>query len=371
VKTKVIQVDPNEKNAAAARRAAKVLRAGGLVAFPTETVYGIAAVATHDDAMERLRELKDRPKRPFSIHLAAPEDAARYVRDIPEEARRLMAKAWPGPVTLILPVGGKLADGSLGRRELYEQLCHDDMIGLRCPEPQVARAMLAAAAAPVVAPSANLAGQPSPRTADEVLAALDGRVDLLIDAGPTRYGKDSTIVRFGPKGHEIVRKGVCDARAIRRFLRRAYLFVCTGNTCRSPIAEGVARHMLARKLGCKDKHLAGKGVEVVSAGLHAASGGRVSPEAVEAAAKLGADIASHRTRRLTTELIRRADVVFCMTGQQAAEVRRMVGDSGADVLRLDLAEDITDPVGLDDRAYARTARRIQQALAKLFEKDLP
>ena len=101
--------------------------------------------------------------------------------------------------------------------------------------------MLSAVSDPVIAPSANLAGKRSPRTAQEVLDALDGRIDLLIDSGPTSYGKNSTIVKFDHKGWKIVRRGVFDAETIGKLMRRTILFVCTGNTCRSPMAAGIAK----------------------------------------------------------------------------------------------------------------------------------
>jgi protein-tyrosine phosphatase len=110
--------------------------------------------------------------------------------------------------------------------------------------------MLSAVDSPVVAPSANLAGEPSPRSADEVLGTLEGKIDLLIDSGPTQYGIDSTIVAIDDAGWRIVRKGVYDQRTIKKFLRRKFLFVCTGNTCRSPLAAGLAKKLLADRLGC-------------------------------------------------------------------------------------------------------------------------
>jgi L-threonylcarbamoyladenylate synthase len=111
--TRVIRVGKDADAAAAAAQGAAALKRGLLVAFPTETVYGLAAVATNEKAMERLRELKNRPARPFSVHLGRPEDARRYVKDLSPAARRLMAKAWPGPLSLVVPVGGRLASPRL------------------------------------------------------------------------------------------------------------------------------------------------------------------------------------------------------------------------------------------------------------------
>ena len=366
--TRVIHVETEKDAAAAVREGVRALGAGRLVAFATETVYGVAAVATHDKAMGRLRSLKDRPRGPFSVHVGRPEDVGRYVREIPPAAGRLIRRCWPGPVTVLLPVGAKLADRKLQRKGLYERLCANGRIGLRCPDAPVAAEILARVKEPVVAPSANLTGRRSPRTAEEVLSSLDGRIDLLIDCGRTRYGKDSTIVRFSQDDWKLVREGAYTERTIRKLLKLTILFVCTGNTCRSPIAAGLARKMLSDRLHCCVGELRGRGVEVLSAGVSACDGGRAAREAVRAARRFGADISRHRSRGLTRELIHKADMVFCMTDRHAASVRRMVPAAGARTQRLSVETDIADPIGGDADVYLRTAEQIRRALPTALDK---
>jgi len=367
---RVLPARTEEEIARAARAGARALRAGKLVAFPTETVYGIACRASCPEALQRLRELKNRPRRPFSVHLGQPADVRRYVADPPLHARRLIAGAWPGPVTLLLPVGGALADEALQRAGLYETLCPRDEIGLRCPSAPAARALLAAAADPVVAPSANRAGQPSPRCAEDVRGALDGAIDLLLDGGPTEHGRDSTIVRCEAGRWSIVREGALDARAVRRLLRRRILFVCTGNTCRSPLAAALAKRMLADRFGCRVSELRGQGFEIASAGLLAAPGGRATSQAMQAAREWGADLSHHHTRGATEELIRRSDVVFCMTDWQVAEARRVAGRSDGAIRRLDPDGDVADPVGGGAKRYRQTARQIAAALRRHIDEGL-
>jgi protein-tyrosine phosphatase len=375
--TRVIQVADASQVAAAAEEAASLLRRGGLVGFATETVYGIAALATSNCAMDRLREIKDRPTRPFSVHLGRAADARRYVADLPAGARRIMDAAWPGPVTVLTPTAGQFADGRLGRREgLYERLVYGGIIGLRCPDEPTAIAMLNRVGLPVVAPSANLAGQPSPRCAADVLADLDGRIDLLLDCGPTKYGKDSTIVRCDGDDWTVLREGVYSEQVLRDRLAgaktaaKAIVFLCTGNTCRSPMAAGLARKIIAARLGCKSDELPAHGYEVSSAGLAAANGGPASAKAVAAAGELGADISHHRSRTATKPLIGGADVVLCMTEFQADEAMRLVPEAGSRIRRLDARGDIPDPIGGDVDTYRRTARRIERALVAVLKDYL-
>lgn len=365
--TRIIKVHSSDEIASAARQGADELRAGKLVGFATETVYGIAAMASHDGAMQRLRRLKSRPKGPFTVHLACPEDARRYVAKIPHAGQVLMRKGWPGPVTVLLKVGGHLAEKDLQDQGLYKTLCNDDVIGLRCPETPVAQAMISGVKMPIVAPSANLTGARTAGSADEVLAALAGKIDLLIDEGPTRYGRDSTIVSFTGKDWDIVRKGVYDARTVRRLMQWRFLFVCTGNTCRSAMAGGLAKKMLAEKLGCRVGELRGKGVEVVSAGVFASGARPATPEAILAAKERDADISRHRSRKLTTELINSADMIFCMTDFHVDEVRRLAPSASGKVERLDRAN-TPDPIGGGADIYRRTAERIERALQVVLRK---
>jgi L-threonylcarbamoyladenylate synthase len=365
--TRVITVRPSEGSTAvgnAAREGAAALRAGKLVAFATETVYGLAALATEAEAMARLQKVKSRPDGPFSLHLAAAEGVGRYVADIPPRARWLMAKAWPGPVTLLLDTGGRLAEDALNRIPgLYRRLTSDGVIGLRCPDEPVARRMLAEIDGPVVAPSANPAGAPSPRCAEDVLQTLEGQIDLLIDSGPSRFGRDSSIVRVDGGGWTLLRKGVYDERMIGRCLRRKIGFVCTGNTCRSPLAAALGKKLLAERLGCPIGQLRANGVEVWSAGLFAATGVRATLEAVNAAKKRGLDLSRHKSRKLTSDLIKSSDVVFCMTQTHLSEAKRLAGDSAAKLCRL-ADRDLPDPLGGGDDVYNGAAEDIEQAIRR-------
>ena len=368
--TQVIHVQGSDQVAAAAKRGARAIRDGKLVGFATETVYGIAALATNQATVRRLRRLKSRPSEAFTVHLGRPADALRYVTDMPPAAARLIHRAWPGPVTVLLPTGGALADTKIEKAGLHDLLSKDGVIGLRCPDEPVALAMLSAVKAPVVAPSANRAGQASPRSAEDVLAALDGRIDLLIDSGPTALGEDSTIVLFRPSGWKVVREGPYDQRAIRRFIRRRLLFVCTGNTCRSPMAAGLAKRILAEREGCRVGELRQEGLEVLSAGVFAGEGARATPHAVQAARQLGVDLSHHRSRKLTSELINSSDVVLCMSQSHVCDALTLAPQSANRIRRLLPDKDVPDPIGGGPDVYRATAERIERALGLCLNREV-
>jgi protein-tyrosine phosphatase len=230
--------------------------------------------------------------------------------------------------------------------------------------------MLAAVDWPVVAPSANPSGVASPRNAKDVLEALDGRLDLLIDSGPTRYGEDSTIVAVEGDSWHMVRQGVYSERELARLACRTILFVCTGNTCRSPTAAGLARKMLGERLGCPPGKLTSCGWEVLSAGVWAGEDQRATPQALEVAREFGVDLAAHRSQKLTKELIDKADMVFCMTREHVDAARELSPASAGRVRRLWSKGDILDPAGGGPDVYRRTARKMQQAIEEILRKEL-
>jgi len=168
------------------RRAAEILRAGGLVAFPTETVYGLGADASSAAAVARLYRVKGRPaEHPVIVHFASAEDAFRYARQIPPYAVKLAERFWPGPLTLILQKSDQAKDFVTGGQPT---------VGIRVPSHPIARQLLEAFGGGIAAPSANRFGAVSPTAAAHVRADLGGEVDLVLDGGPCEVGIESTIV---------------------------------------------------------------------------------------------------------------------------------------------------------------------------------
>lgn len=200
MKTEVWQIDPEQPDAKLLAKAGKILRRGGLVAMPTETVYGLAANALDAQAAERIYAAKGRtPTNPLIVHVLDLTAAIPLTREIPEPAHRLAAKFWPGPLTLVLQKSDAVpsivtAGGAT--------------IALRVPSHPVARGLLQTAGVPLAAPSANRSNALSPTRADHVLRGLDGRIDLVLDAGPAHGGIESTVLDVTCSPPRLLRPGL-------------------------------------------------------------------------------------------------------------------------------------------------------------------
>ena len=371
--TDVVRVESEGNCAEVVHRASLVLREGGLVAFPTETVYGVGACAADAGAMDRLRQVKQRPAdKAFTVHLGTREEAPGFVPELPALAHRFMRKAWPGPITLILPVADPMSAPVMAELNgrAASAMYYENKVGLRCPDHPVAAALLRALDTPVVAASANLAQGAPPCTAQDVRDALGNRIDLIIDAGRTRYARSSTIVRITQRSYELVREGVLDARTVQRLALLRLLFVCTGNTCRSPMAAGIAAKLMAEQLGCTVAALENQGVIVTSAGTGGGLGG-ASAHALTVMHRRGVDISRHASAVLTADLIRQADHVFTMTASHREACAAMDPSAKDRIVRLLEDEDVRDPIGGTEADYEACAQTVEKGVrARLQEVSL-
>ena len=367
----VVQILETPDYAQQIRRGADLLNDGKLVVLPTETVYGAAALLKHPNARQRLRALRSSSDdKPLTPHLSDRKQAAQFLGNVSELAERMMRKLWPGPVGLQFDV-----DADHRRRVAREfgadesDLFDGSSITLRCPDHRVFSEVVGLLDGPV---AAALAGSSAQSTASELADQLEGKVDLIFDAGPSKLNKPSTLVRVTADGYKIVRPGIYDQRIIQRLLKTSILFVCSGNTCRSPMAQALAKKILADRLGVEPSDLDKKGVEVISAGTVPMPGMRATPQAVEAVKALGADLTQHRARPLTVELINQADLILTMTSRHARSVTAMVPSAAEKLENLDPEHDIEDPVGGDQELYNSLAAQMLTFLeAKLRKRTLP
>jgi protein-tyrosine phosphatase len=249
-------------------------------------------------------------------------------------------------------------------RDVSECLYKDYSIGIRCPDHPVATALLKETHHPVVAPSANLAGESPAVDGDQVLNRLSGRIDMLLDAGPSKYGMNSTVVKIGKRGLEILRSGVCPEEEVQALSQIRFLCVCTGNTCRSPMAEGLLKKYLAEKLHANVDEIEKMGYTVESAGTMGSMGFPASPQAVIACAAKGVDLIPHRNQGLTRELIEESDLIYVMEPMHREIVLAMIPEASNRCFLLEENGRIPDPIGHPQNFYNRCADQIEKAIKK-------
>ena len=190
--------------------AAQIIKKGGLVAIPTETVYGLGANGLDEGAVARIFEVKGRPQdNPLILHIAGADQIEQFAHHIPQAAYDLAEKFWPGPLTLILPARDFIPKRTTGGL---------DTVGLRCPDCSITREIIRLAGVPIAAPSANISGKPSTTTAEHVRFDHDGKIDAIVDGGPCRVGVESTIVDLTESRPRLLRPGGIGPEALREVL---------------------------------------------------------------------------------------------------------------------------------------------------------
>lgn len=197
-RVRILKIDPNEPEKEAIDIAADILKGGGLVVFPTETVYGLGANLLDKKAVKRVYKTKKRPSdKPLTIHISKVDTLSEMVGDIPPIARLLIDKFWPGPLTIIL----NSKDG--------------EKIGFRMPSNKIALSLIEKSGIPVVAPSANLSGNRAPRDIKEVIENLEDKIDMVLDGGPTEVGRESTVVDTTVFPIKILREGAISKSSLK------------------------------------------------------------------------------------------------------------------------------------------------------------
>lgn len=240
-KTLVLKVDSEEPDVEKIHVAADFIKRGGLVAFPTETVYGLGANALNAEAVLALFEAKKRPlDNPPIVHVCDVKDVCRLAETVPSQAEALMERFWPGPLTLIFKRSDVVPDVTVAGL---------DTIAVRMPRHNVALALIRESDCPIAAPSANLAGRPSPTSAEHVLDDLGGRIDAVLDAGPTVVGVESTVLDLTVDPPQVLRPGGTTFEVLREVLGRVELNPAV-------TAEKALRMEKVRSPGLRHKHYA-------------------------------------------------------------------------------------------------------------------
>jgi L-threonylcarbamoyladenylate synthase len=320
-----IEWNPTVDPSGLVRQARALLAAGAVVVVPGDC--GPVAIAKPDALPAHL------PER--AILCWGPDEATALGLSVPPVARRLLIRCWPAPLVLEVPAPNGFAR-------------------LRCPEHPVAE-MLAQAAS--VAGPWHVADAPDgvPDAALTITAAL-------------QPGGAPTLVRVTDTGFEILRDGAFPRGEVERLSARIITFVCTGNTCRSPLAEALAKVMLAQRLGCTVSELPARGFWVLSAGVAASHGDAASPESVATAAEHGADLSRHASRPVNPQLVMASDDVICMTRGHMRTLEARYSGIGPAPRLLCGEEDLDDPIGAGPDVYRACATAIRRHLDRFLSE---
>lgn len=359
------------------------LRQGEVIALPTETVFGLTARADSPAALERIANLKGRPESmPLTWHIAPSRvtealAALGNPQPLAGLARRLADCYWPGPLTMILD----------GVPPGLEAIASDGAVGIRCPAHELTSAVLEKADFPLVMTSANLHGHAPALNAGEVAAAFADHehardLALIVDAGASQTGGASSLLRLGGGKLELLREGLLSLADLRGAAGLRIGFTCTGNTCRSPLAEGIARQLVASALAggprtCVEaarvkitSDPADFGFAFSSMGVAAYPGSPVSEGSLTVAKDYGVDLSNHTASSATLEAIEELDVIYGLTHSHAASLASALPfELQSRVQLLDPNGcDISDPIGGPLGVYRDTAKQIATCIeARLSE----
>ena len=370
--TTVITIDPDAPEEEKIGEASSVIRGGGLVAFPTDTVYGLGADAFNKRAVSGVFKVKKRGRRKaLSILISDEEELHDLVTEIPQPAKVLIKTFWPGPLTLILPASKKLS------RLLTAS---SGTIGVRIPDNNIALTLIRESGVPITCPSANISGHPSPTSQEDVLKELEGKIDLVIDGGPSDSALPSTVVDVTSGGYNILREGRISKTTLAGILdeKKMVLFVCTGNSCRSVIAEGLFEKMLeeAMEQHPSKRNILSK-IDVFSTGVSPLPGMNPPAGTLRVMQEEGIDVSRHRAIPMTHELARRSWIIVVMGERHERAILRMVPDCRYKIVLLkEFSQtthetlDIPDPMGHSLEVYRECTSQIKDGLKGFMKRIL-
>lgn len=336
------------------------LLAGRLVVVPGETTYLVAARALDESASRRLADLVEGSPEPPAVLLGRPVEVFDWLPYLQGTGLRLARRFWPGPLILVADQGRRQGCWQHLPRVVGRLVTRTGGLALRVSAHPVLPMLQRAVGEPLVVGSFPAA----PSRPEELPPQTREQVGLILADGPSFHAATATVVRVcGRHGAEVLHEGAIHATEVEDTLPCRILFVCTGNTCRSPLAEALCRGLLAQRLGCGWAEVERRGFRVQSAGLAAMMGCEASPEAVAIATRCGGDLSGHHSRSLTLEALALADHLFAMTRSHLRVLLGLQAGIGpAPRLLSPWGEDVPDPIGGSQDVYDDCAARILTSL---------
>jgi tRNA threonylcarbamoyl adenosine modification protein (Sua5/YciO/YrdC/YwlC family) len=336
--------------------AVEVLDDGGVTAFPTDTVYGLGCRADDARAVKKIYKLKGRDfDKPLILFIDSPEKLAGHVQDLPDYAARLAERYWPGPLTMVFKASPRTLKWGLDR---------EGTIGFRIPAAPVVLEIVKRLDVPLATTSANRSSGRESYNVRQVVESFNSPVDLVLDGGQLPPCKPSTVLDLSRPVPAVLRKGGILRDELSEVLgrpvkldRAEVLFVCTGNTCRTPMAEGYLRHMLPKEW--KDR------VIVRSCGTKALPGMPATDKGQEVCKKAGFDTSEHQSRALTDHLLKQADLVIAMEESHRGDILKLFPQAKVSLLAVD---GVPDPIGGTTADYQRTLDLIKKEMPDVLEK---
>lgn len=355
----IVRITPSNLQQEEIKKVIKIIKEGGIICLPTDTVYGLAVDAQNEKAAVKLYNLKKRPReKPLVLFIKDRKELIPLVKKIPLVAIKMINKWWPGPLTLIFK-------SSIS--EPWYLVSEKGKIGVRIPSHPVPRKILQEDDLFLATTSANLSGEPSVKDPKQLPSSLKEEIDVLIDSGPTPLGKESTVIDVTTFPPKVLREGKISHQEIAKITKKPaeILFVCTGNSCRSVMAEAFFKKLWPHKNSDK--------VKIGSAGTFVNFPSPPSTNTVKVMEERGIDVSSHRSRAINQGLIKEADIILVMEESHLYYLRGAYPEAEGKIWMLkeftsNKKEKIPDPIGESKNYYENIAEEIEEEIKKLIGK---